>query len=405
MKKIRVTDLRPGLAFDKPIYIDPDNVLVEASQNIEQADIDRLKKWGIQEVETEGNIIEEAAETAESKIKSAIRVSSPGSSSEKGISEEEKRILQYRYEEMQKKKSNFRNLVETAGKLLANNLRMLVEEQRFENQAVMKIAGEIADEVHSNKLILLSFEGMEVSMSQVIFHAIHAGTYGVLLASAKQYNTPKLHELMFSMMLMDSGMVRIPGQIKEKNESLDTGEQRHITKHPLLGYQLLVQHAKVRANVANVALYHHESFDGTGYPREIKGAQIEENVRIASIADSYTAMLEKRAYRNSFMPYEAMKYLLSVEMHRFDPKLLKEFLSLLSIYPVGSLVELSDKRIGLVLGCNPGKPMRPVMRILRDQDGKPYDHLVFENLAIRGDVFIQRALKPDESGINLDDEI
>ncbi len=402
MKKIKVSELKPGMAFDQPVYIDPTNVLVQAKQELNAKDIERLVRWGIREVETNGKLLSEAAEAPAPAVEiPATPAKAPGS----GLPEAEKVKIHSDYEVMRKNKIVFRTLIKETAELLKANTQALMENKPFDNHAILNISARLVDEIQSKNYLLLALQGMKASSSWVIHHAIHAASYGALLGIAQQYSRPKLQELMFGMLLMDTGMARVPLHIRDKSGELNEQEWGSIKKHPLLGYQLLVKNAKVKAALASIALQHHESFDGSGYPQGLKGKQIEESACIASIADSYTAMIEKRAHREAFLPYDAMKNMLSVQMNKFDPKLLRNFLGQLSIYPFGSLVELSNKRIGLVLGCRPDKPLRPLLRLLRDENGLPYNGLIFIDLTYETDVYIVKALNPANSGINLESEI
>ena len=105
------------------------------------------------------------------------------------------------------------------------------------------------------------------------------------------------------------------------------------------------------------------------------------------------------------LPYDAMKTMLSVQMHRFDPRLLRLFLGRISIYPLGSLVQLSDNRIGMVISCKPDKPLRPLLRLMRDEHGLPFGGLEFVDLIRQTDIYITRALSPATAGIDLESEI
>ncbi|HMU85081.1 MAG TPA: metal-dependent phosphohydrolase, partial [Leptospiraceae bacterium] len=134
-------------------------------------------------------------------------------------------------------------------------------------------------------------------------------------------------------------------------------------------------------------------------------AQIDELARIALIVDSYTAMIEKRNYRPGMLPYDAMRTMLSQDTARYDPKLLRAFLGKVSIYPVGSIVQLSDKRLALTLGCRPEKPLRPLLRLLRDESGLPYNKATFVDLFVSSELYIVRAVDPSVTGVDLEAEI
>ncbi len=418
MKRIKVSELRPGMAFDQPVYIDPNNVLVQSRQEILEKDIERLKKWGILEVETNGNPLSASAESsgAAKPVSSPPPVAAAQTAGGKqpamvaempraSANDPELKQLSVDYESFRKGRRAFRTLVQECAEALQTNLQQLLDGKVFDNQMVMRTAGRIADELISRPLNLIGFHGLRFAGQAHLFHAIHASAYAAILGQAAGYSRPRLHELVFATLLMDCGMLRIPLHIRDKNSELNDAERATVKTHPLIGYQLLVKNGKVKASLATVALQHQESFDGQGYPQSLKGGQIEETARIATIADVYTAMIERRPYRKAHLPYDAMKNMLSVQMHRFDPRLLRAFLGRVSIYPLGSMVQLSNNAVGMVVTSRAEKPLRPVLRILRDVQGGAVQALQFLDLMKEADLYIVRALDPNTAGIDLESEI
>ena len=155
-----------------------------------------------------------------------------------------------------------------------------------------------------------------------------------------------------------------------------------------------------------MALQHHENYDGSGYPRGLKGQEIAEEARLVAIVDSFQAMMERKLYReDAKLPYEAMRELLSLSLSRYDPILLKSFLEVMSVYPVGSVVELNDKKIALVVSSTAGKPMRPCLLLLRDETGEKPSSLEFIHLFYSPQYYIVKALNPNEIGIQPLDEV
>lgn len=404
MRKIKVADLKPGMMYDQPVYIDPSNVLVQARQELQSKDIERLFKWGIKEVETNGQLIQETA--APAPVAEPLKPVESSGPVRMGAQPEAERVrIHSEYEQMRKAKQALRNLIKETADLIQVNIQALTDNKPFDNHAILSAASRLVDDYVTKPYMLLVFPGLRIPHGWSTFHAIHGAAYGVSLATALNYSRPKLHELMFSMLLMDAGMLRVPPHVREKNSAFTEGERGQVKTHPLLGYQLLLKNGKVKANLATVALQHHEAFDGSGYPQGLKSGQIEEMARIASIADTYTAMIESRPYRPPHLPYDAMKHMLSAQMNRFDPRLLRTFLGRLSIYPVGSIVQLSTGKIGLVMSCKPDKPLRPLLRVLRDEKGLPVSGLMLSDLIYDTDVYIVKALDPVQAGIDMDAEI
>ena len=176
-----------------------------------------------------------------------------------------------------------------------------------------------------------------------------------------------------------------------------------IKAHPLHGYKSLILYHDINERIANISLQHHEQFDGKGYPRGLKGKEIDEYARIAAIADSYESQISKRSYREKVGAYHTMKNLLASGVNKFDPEVLKIFLSRMSVYPIGSLVELNDKTIGIVIGSVTEKPLRPIIKLIFDESGSKIVETKIVNLLEDHSKYITRVLDEKEAGINIFD--
>lgn len=113
---------------------------------------------------------------------------------------------------------------------------------------------------------------------------------------------------------------------------------------------------------------HHERYDGSGYPRGLKGNEISQFGRIISICDVFTAVSANRSYRLRFKPNEAYELILSGSGSMFDPDFVDEFRNTFFIYPLGSCVRLSNGVEGYVVKQNKSFPDRPVIRVIYEKD-------------------------------------
>jgi HD-GYP domain-containing protein (c-di-GMP phosphodiesterase class II) len=118
--------------------------------------------------------------------------------------------------------------------------------------------------------------------------------------------------------------------------------------------------------IGTVVLQHHERWDGEGYPYRIAGDKIDIGARIVSIADAFEAMVSPKPYRNSILPYQAMKNLLADNSHRFEPSILKIFTLTIGVYPIGSIVKLNNGTTARVTDVRTYAPLRPKLQTLVD---------------------------------------
>jgi uncharacterized protein YwbE len=102
------------------------------------------------------------------------------------------------------------------------------------------------------------------------------------------------------------------------------------------------------------------------------GAQISQVARIIAIADTLCAMVHKRSHRDALTPQMALDKVIKMgQMNFLDPALVKSLLCYLSVYPIGTFVELASARMGRVVAAHPEDHLRPVISILRNEKGQP----------------------------------
>ena len=109
--------------------------------------------------------------------------------------------------------------------------------------------------------------------------------------------------------------------------------------------------------------------DSSGYPRRLQGEQIGVYAQVIGLSDVYEAMTHRRPYRPAFIPYEAMKTILQ-DRPRFDREVVKALIRRIGIFPAGSAVRLNTKEIAVVTAHNPRSPLRPVVNIIFDAQGR-----------------------------------
>lgn len=383
MKRILVEELKPGMRFTKPVYIDGNNVLVAANVPVQESDIKRLMKWGIAEIHTDGELITMAEKST--SVKSREQFDNIINSYNKLISLKEPLL------EVHNRAVSEVTKIHTA---IRNN-------RYFKTDDLYACAEDIYVLMKTNRNVFLFIPRHERNIDEMAVHSVNAALYAMVIGLALQYNRARVKDLAIGLFLINAGMAQIPLYILKKEGNLVERELAQIRTHPMLGYQAVKTLGNVSEEIAAISLQHHEEFNGGGYPKKLKGIEITEFARIASIADNYEAMLEKKTYRPRYYYYTALKQLVATGARKFDPVILRIFISVLSVYPIGSLVQLNDKRVGVVIGTMSGNPMRPVVKLLRDEMNKKIKGVEIINLVEEHDYYITQTIDENEAGINL----
>jgi HD-GYP domain-containing protein (c-di-GMP phosphodiesterase class II) len=171
-------------------------------------------------------------------------------------------------------------------------------------------------------------------------------------------------------LLHDVSIPLLPREITHKRGPLDESEEESVRKHPALGLQILrrIKHSGPYARA--IVYQHHERHDGSGYPRGLRGDEIDPLARIVSVADAYSAMVEPRPYREGQPRQEVFEYLMSAAGYEFGRETVQGCLQYLAPYPVGTMVRLNTGEKGVVVRVSKGLGTRPVVRVFTDKDGR-----------------------------------
>jgi putative nucleotidyltransferase with HDIG domain len=140
-------------------------------------------------------------------------------------------------------------------------------------------------------------------------------------------NEEEIWAVRWAALLHDIGKIGVPDQILRKNGTLTEEEWAIMKQHPLIGARIVAPVKKL-TQVAPLIQAHHERYDGSGYPYGLKGKDIPRGARILAIADSYSAMIDDRAYREARTPQAALQELRRSKGTQFDPELVEIFASL-----------------------------------------------------------------------------
>lgn len=177
------------------------------------------------------------------------------------------------------------------------------------------------------KIVYIISEVTETRSLETGEHVRRVGEIAKILATELGMEDLEAEYLEIAAMLHDVGKVGIPDSILMKPTQLSEEEFELMKRHTIIGYKILSTVDHPLFNMAStVALYHHENWDGTGYPRGLKGEEIPLCARIVSIIDFYDALRSDRVYRKAYSEEETLKFLHSSNGKKFDPKIFEAFM-------------------------------------------------------------------------------
>ena len=191
---------------------------------------------------------------------------------------------------------------------------------------------------------------------------------------------PLLRELGLAALMHDIGKVKTPAEILNKTEKLTDGEFDILRRHTIDGAEILRRTPEIPALAPVVAFEHHLRLDGSGYPAGVSRASLNLATMLTGIADVYDAMRSQRVYQDASPTDRILAVLQRNDGKQFDQNLVRRFVQLVGIYPVGNLVRLNTRDVAVVLKMYAPDPYRPRVRVLIDRTGRKIDHPLELNL-------------------------
>jgi len=224
---------------------------------------------------------------------------------------------------------------------------------------MLELVDEIAGSIRREPTALLSVARLKNHDDYTWLHSM--AVCGLMINLAQQLGLDNRQVLRVGMggLLHDVGKAAVPLEILNKPGKLTEEEFEVMRQHPVTGAQMLME-ANAEADLLDIALHHHEKYDGSGYPHRLKGEEISFYSRMAAVCDVYDALTSTRVYRKGWSPAEAMHNMLSWRGH-FDNQILYTFVRAIGIYPVGSLVRLASGRVALVVKAGERSLLKPVV--------------------------------------------
>lgn len=235
-------------------------------------------------------------------------------------------------------------------------------------------------------------------------HSVNVCVLAIAFGNSLGLNRKRLAELGLAALFHDIGKLTIPKKILNKPGQLTNEEWDIMKQHPLFAMKLLFNmHGYSDSSLKKiiVALQHHMNYDLSGYPRLILEKKLHLFSRIVAIVDTFDAMTTERVYQKALRPDDALRRIISLSSKKYDPILVKAFVSSIGLYPPGTLIELNDGSYAVVLKTNPQYENieRPIIKIIKPVSNSVENSIV--NLAENRALWINRSLDPTEVGINI----
>jgi len=216
-----------------------------------------------------------------------------------------------------------------------------------------RVAQNFVDMIHEDASLMIGLTTIKDYDDYLYTHSVNVALLAMCLGRHIALSDISLEYLAICGLFHDMGKVDVPKEILLKHAALTEEEWDLLKAHPVMGVRkilMLNANPSLRSRIILGPFEHHLNMDMTGYPRTLFMGHLSLIGKIIHIADVYEALTADTVYRpKSFTPDEALKKMWMDAGIIFDKILLKRFIHMMGIYPVGSVVELSDGNIGLVM--------------------------------------------------------
>ena len=216
------------------------------------------------------------------------------------------------------------------------------------SSGLVELMDEMSASIGRNPHALISLARFKSKDEYTYLHSVAVAALMIGLARMYGFDEARVRHAGLAGLLHDLGKAVMPTEILNKPGRLTEAEFAIMRSHPAKGLKLLADWPDLPEEVLDVCLHHHEKVDGSGYPAKLIGNEITVMARMGAICDVYDAITSNRAYKSGWDPAESLSRMASWKGH-FDPDLLRLFMQMLGIYPVGSLVRLSSDRLAVVI--------------------------------------------------------
>jgi putative nucleotidyltransferase with HDIG domain len=309
--------------------------------------------------------------------------------------------------ELRRELANAKDQHDKASLLIREVMDNLSNGGKLDIKMAEKAVQPIIDSVMKNDSAMAWLVRMRETSDYLYTHSISSAIWATVMA--RHIGMPKdaIEAAGLGAMLLDIGKTRLPREILLKPGRLTDAEMVIARGHVDLGIEILQESAGVSKQVMAMVRTHHERHDGSGYPLGLSGQQIPVLGRIAGIVDYYDAVTSSRPYAEALSSYDCLRSLNKMAGRGFQAEMVEQFIQSIGFFPPGTLVQLNDASVAVVIAQNPRHRLKPEVLILLDPEHQtrrdfPIIDLQLESRSAYTDevLYIDKGLEPGSFGID-----
>ncbi len=389
LKKISVSSLLPGMFVESVTKQKGSYKIANQGWVKSQAAIDKLVAAGIEEVEIDPDKTLHDEQQTENPTPADIE-------GEPAVFDPTKPQVSFNSEI-----NKAQTLYNEAKQLQSKAFQDIKDGKRINVEPFKEVANGFIDSVFRNQDALACITRIREKDAYLLEHSVNVSVLMTIFAKHLGIERDIIHELASGALLHDIGKIKVPDHILNKPGKLTEAEFNEVKQHAKYSHEILLE-AGLSEIAVEIAGFHHERLDGSGYPFALQGEQLSQYVRMISIVDVYDALTAKRVYKDGMNPINAFKILRNDCPHGFDLDLVNKFIKCVGVHPVGTLVKLKSEKLGIVAKSNFDAPLKPVVKVFYSAKHRHYTEVKDIDLASsKVNDELEASIKPEEFNIDL----
>ncbi|HCM0915655.1 TPA: HD-GYP domain-containing protein [Vibrio parahaemolyticus] len=356
--KLTVDRIQPGLHIRLPLKWNDHPFLLNSFKIKDQEQIEMIRHLGVKFV----YFNPEQSDAAPLPVN---QIQTDSTTSNESLDLETQKLWQEKQKRIEKLSAYRRRVIQCEKEFERSLARMRSVMTKIRNRPTAAVdeaqllIEDIVDKLMCDDNVTLHLMNGKNEFEDIYFHSLNVAVIAMMIGRAKGYSAKQLKELSFAALFHDMGKIKIPTAILRKQVPLTEPETNYLKLHTKYGLDLANQIEGFPEPAKTVIAQHHELRDGSGYPEGLKGDEIDELAQIVIVANAFDNLCHTPIASEQKIPYTALSHLYKNCKHLYKEENLNILIKFMGVFPPGTVVQLSNNMVGLVISVNASNLLFP----------------------------------------------
>ncbi|HBC3411622.1 TPA: HD-GYP domain-containing protein [Vibrio parahaemolyticus] len=356
--KLTVDRIQPGLHIRLPLKWNDHPFLLNSFKIKDQEQIEMIRHLGVKFV----YFNPEQSDTAPLPVN---QTQTDSTTSNESLDLETQKLWQEKQKRIEKLSAYRRRVIQCEKEFERSLARMRSVMTKIRNRPTAAVdeaqllIEDIVEKLMCDDNVTLHLMNGKNEFEDIYFHSLNVAVIAMMIGRAKGYSAKQLKELSFAALFHDMGKIKIPTAILRKQVPLTEPETNYLKLHTKYGLDLANQIEGFPEPAKTVIAQHHELRDGSGYPEGLKGDEIDELAQIVIVANAFDNLCHTPIASEQKIPYTALSHLYKNCKHLYKEENLNILIKFMGVFPPGTVVQLSNNMVGLVISVNASNLLFP----------------------------------------------